>query len=478
VSVAADRRDGRRRALVPSTPAERRVGGPTDLSSLRSLVGGRVRLPGEPGFAAASQPFNKRYAGVRPSAVLSVASVADVARGIGWAREHDVPVVARGGGHSYAGNSVTAGLVLDLRGLDEVRVDPATGRVTVGGGTRMGKLYAALQPHDLALPLGNSDDVAIGGLVLGGGVSAASRSFGLTCDALVETDIVLADGTAVTCSETENADLFWACRGGGGGNFGVNTSFTFQARHAPVGSTCLLLWRWAHAAAVLGVMQEVMREAPDAFAARIGASRAAGEDGVVSVVGLHLGAAEELRELLAPALATAEPYRVDIADRTWSEAKDFLHHTTSGDPFAARTRCTPEPLSEDGVATMLAAIDAWPGSGNPDGAGVALFTWGGAINRVPAPATAFPHRDTLFLVSMDTSWGLHDAPEVVSDNLAWLTALHADMGAFATDAAYVNFTDPDLCGWRSAYHGPNAARLAEVKRRYDPNRVFRFPQGI
>ncbi|MGH2944421.1 MAG: FAD-binding oxidoreductase, partial [Solirubrobacteraceae bacterium] len=434
--------------------------------------------PGDPGFGGASRPFNKRYAAIRPSAVLSVASVADVARGIGWAREHGIPVVARGGGHSYAGHSVNTGLVLDLRGLDDVRADPSTGRVTVAGGTRMGKLYAELQRHDLALPLGNSDDVAIGGLVLGGGVAAVSRSFGLTCDSLVETEIVLADGETLTCSETENADLFWACRGGGGGNFGVNTSFTFQARPAPVGSTCLLLWRWAHAAEVLAVMQEVMRDAPDAFAARIGASRAVGEEGVVSVVGQHLGPAEELRELLAPALAIAEPHRVDIADRTWAEAKDFLHHTTSGDPFAARTRCTPEPLSEDGVATMLSAVDAWPGSGNPDGAGVALFTWGGAINRVPATATAFAHRDVLFLVSMDTSWSTSDPPAIVRDNLAWLAALHGEMGAFATDAAYANLTDPDLPDWRSSHHGANLARLADVKRRYDPDRVFSFAQAI
>ena len=450
----------------------------TDWSALQGLVDGRVRLPGDPGFDAATQPFNKRYAGIRPSGVLSVGSVADVGRAIGWAREHDMPIMARGGGHSYAGNSVTTGLVLDLRGLDEVRVDPSTELVTVGGGTRMKALYAALQRHDLAFPLGNSDDVGIGGLVLGGGVAAVSRSFGLTCDSLVETDIVLADGTTLTCSETENADLFWACRGGGGGNFGVNTSFTFQARQAPVGSTCLLLWHWAHAPEVLAWMQEIMHHAPDEFAARIGASRTTGQEGVVSVVGQHLGPVEELRELLAPALAVAKPYRVDIADRTYWEAKDFLHHTTFGDPFAVRTRCTPKPLSEAGVATMLAAMDKWPGSSNPDGAGVALFTWGGAINRVPVTDTAFPHREVLFLVSMDTSWSTRDSPEVVRDNLEWLTALHEDMGEFATDAAYVNFTDPDLPDWGSAYHGLNLARLTEVKRRYDPDRVFRFPQAV
>jgi FAD/FMN-containing dehydrogenase len=450
----------------------------TDWSSLRRMVGGRLRLPGDAGFDAASRPFNKRHADIRPAGALSVESVADVSTAIGWAREHGVPIVARGGGHSFAGYSVNTGLVLDLRGLDHVHVDPSTGLVTAGGGTRMGTLYAALRRHELALPLGNSDDVGIGGLTLGGGVSAVSRAFGLTCDVLVDTDIVLADGTSLTCGETQNPDLFWACRGGGGGNFGVNTSFTFQATAARDCSTCLLLWRWADAAEILVRMQEVMHHAPDAFAARIGASRAAGEQGVVSVIGQHLGPAEELRDLLAPALAVAAPFRMEIADRTYWQAKDFLHHTTSGDPFAVRTRCTSKPLPDAGVAAMLAAIDAWPGSDNPDGAGVALFTWGGAINRVPVDATAFPHRDVLFLVSMDTSWSTGDSPEVVRRNLEWLAALHEEMGEFASDAAYLNFTDPDLAGWRSAYHGPNLARLTEVKGRYDPDRVFCFPQAV
>jgi FAD/FMN-containing dehydrogenase len=165
-------------------------------------------------------------------------------------------------------------------------------------------------------------------------------------------------------------------------------------------------------------------------------------------------------------------------DRTYWEAAEYLHHATAGGAFAVRTRCTPGPLAEDGVRTILGAVDKWPGSANPDGAGVALFTWGGAINDVPVSATAFPHRDVLFLVSMDTSWQPNESPEVVRDNLDWLTALHRDMGEFAPDASYVNFTDPDLDDWRTAYHGTNAARLAEVKRRYDPDRVFSFAQAI
>ncbi|HEY5854047.1 MAG TPA: FAD-binding oxidoreductase [Aldersonia sp.] len=448
------------------------------MKGLRSLVEGTLRLPGDAGFDSASAAFNKRYADVQPRAVLSVRGRDDVARAIVWARDAGVPIVARGGGHSYAGNSVHAGLVLDLRGLDDVRVDPSTGLVTVGGGTRMGTLYRALQAHDLAIPLGNSDDVGIGGLVLGGGVAAVSRAFGLTCDALVQTDVVLADGTTLTCNAAEHADLFWACRGGGGGNFGVNTSFTFQARATRSGSTCVLLWSWTAAREVLARMQEIMDQAPDEFAARIGVNRAGGSAGVVSVVGQHLGPATELRELLAPVLRAARPEHADIADRTYWEAKDFLHHETSGDPFAVRTRCVPKPLPEAAVDAIVSAVDNRPDSANPDGGGVALFTWGGQINRVPAGDTAFPHRDTLFLVSMDTSWSAGDDPRTVAANLDWLNGLHDRIGEFATDGAYVNFTDPALTDWRHAYYGPNYPRLAQVKRRYDPDRVFDFPQAI
>lgn len=450
----------------------------TDWEGLRGQVDGRVTLPGEPGFEQHSSAFNKRYADVRAAGVLSVSSVADVARGIAWARAQGLPVAARGGGHSYAGQAATTGLVLDLHGLDTITVDRATELVTVGGGVRSGQLYAELQRHDLAVPLGNSDEVGIGGLTLGGGVAAVSRAFGLTCDSLVETELVLADGTVLTCNEHENAELFWACKGGGGGNFGVNTSFTFQARPTVPSSTCLLLWPLAAADVVLPVMQRIMRDAPDEFAARIGVNRAAGDDGMVSVIGQHLGPAMELWDLLAPVLAAAAPDRADVEDRTYWEAKDYLHHETSGDPFAVRTRTVAEPLTEAGVHTILTALAKWPGSTNPDGAGIALFTWGGAINRIPVTETAFPHRDVLFLVSMDTSWSTEDDTATRQANLDWLTDLHAAMGEHARDASYVNFTDPDLPEAQAAYFGPNLDRLREIKRRYDPDRVFSFPQAI
>ncbi|MFI5527562.1 FAD-binding oxidoreductase [Kitasatospora sp. NPDC051853] len=452
-----------------------------DWEGLRARVDGVVRLPGEEGYQERSSAFNRRYAGVAPAGVLSVSGVADVARGVAWARAEGMPVVARGGGHGYSGQGTAAGgLVLDLQGLDTIRVDRERELVTVGGGVRSGELYAELQRHDLAVPLGNSDQVGIGGLTLGGGVAAVSRAFGLTCDSLVETELVLADGSLVRCNETEHPDLFWACKGGGGGNFGVNTSFTFQARPTVPSSTCLLLWPLADAPVVLTVMQRIMAAAPDEFAARIGVNRTGADGGSVSVIGQHLGPASELRELLAPVLAAAAPERTVVEDMGYWEAKDFLHHETSGDPFAVRTRTVTEPIGPAAIDTVLTALQKWPGSGNPDGAGVALFTWGGAINRVPVTETAFPHRDVLFLVSMDTSWSPDDPAELRQANLDWLTDLHTAMGEHARDASYLNFADPDLPPARAlaAYHGPNLARLQEVKRRYDPDRVFTHPQAV
>lgn len=452
-------------------------GARTDWDTLRGLVDGTLRHPGDPAFAEVA-PVNQRFLGTRPAAVLSVAHAGDVARAVEWARTESVPVAVRGGGHSYAGHSVCTGLVLDLRELASIRYEPDTGLVTVGGGTQMKALYAALKPYDAMFPLGNYDTVGVGGLTLGGGVTTTSRAHGLTCDALVSTDVVLADGTQATASAAENPDLFWACRGGGGGNFGVNTSFTFRTVPAPAGSTCLVLWSWRHAVSVLSVMQQIMLAAPDGFSARIGIARSPGEDGVVSVVGHHLGPAEELRELMAPAMAVARPYRADIEDRDFWAAAKYLHHTSDGGAFAVRTRCVPCEVDDSGLAALVRAVERAPGSSNPDGAGAALFAWGGAISRVPAADTAFPHRGTRFLLSLDTSWLPTDPPEVVRANLDWLNALHAESGGFASDSAYVNFTDPDLRDWRRAYYGPNAARLAEVKRRYDPDRFFTFPQAV
>jgi FAD/FMN-containing dehydrogenase len=449
-----------------------------DWRRLDKAVAGRVLRPGESGFRAASEPFNKRFAKTIPSGVVSVATTDDVVCALDWARETGVEVAARGGGHSFAGHSVNSGLVIDLRALNTVSADGSTGFVTAGGGALMSDVYTAIQPYEMAFALGNGASVGIAGLTLGGGNAATSRKFGLTADALVATTIVTADGQILRCDATENADLFWACRGGGGGNFGINVSLTFQAQPVSDGATYLLLWDRADAPKVFSVLQETVRQAPDEFAARIGVNTTGGSDTVVSAIGQYLGPVNELRDILDPVLSVAQPVRTDIAARTFWEAKDYLLHETAAGAFAARTNFANEPLPDEAIATMLSWIDRWPGSGNPDGGGAALFSWGGAVSRVSTTDTAVAHRDALFMLSLDTSWGELDEPALVEANLRWLAGLREALAPYVSDGAYLNFADPDLVDWRTAYHGVNYPRLLEIKRKRDPDGVFTFDQGI
>ncbi|MFF4421784.1 FAD-binding oxidoreductase [Streptomyces sp. NPDC001549] len=445
---------------------------------LERTVAGRVLRPGAAGFRSSSAPFNKRYATTAPSGVLSAANTGDVRRALAWARETGIGLVARGGGHSYAGYSAAAGLVLDLGALNTVTADGSTGLVTAAGGALMSDVRAAVQPHEMAFALGNGASVGIAGLTLGGGSSSTSRTLGLTADALVRTTLMTADGRLLTCDAQENPDLYWACRGGGGGNFGINLSFTFRASPVSDVSTCLLLWDGADAPEVFTVMQEIARKAPDAFSLRLGVSAAGGPGATVSAVALHLGPASELRELLAPALTATRPVRQDIADRTFWEAQDHLLHETSAGAFAVRTNFAAEPLPAQALSTVLSRLERRPGSGNPDGCGLALYTWGGAINRVAPADTAFVHRDALSLVTMDTSWSEQDGPATVEANLRWLAGLREAMAPYVGEGAYQNFIDPDLPDWRTAYYGANYPRLVEIKKRVDPDGFFTFGQAI
>jgi FAD/FMN-containing dehydrogenase len=455
-----------------------------DFAALAREVEGRVFLPGSAGFRVGSRLFNTRYGDRAPAAVVTASHPQDVSRALTWARDQGIPVVARNGGHSFAGYSVNEGLVIDLSRLTRTTADGSTGLVTAGGGAKISHVYDAMQPHEMVFSTGTSPTVGVAGLALGGGAAFAARRYGLTADALVETSVVLADGSVAVANERENPDLFWACKGGGGGNFGINVSLTFQARPVPDVTTFHLTWKWADAAAVLDAGQRMVELAPDDFAARLGVwtygtgRRAIRDNLEVTLQGQYFGSARDCLEILDPVLSAAAPLSRDVTERTFWEANQYMVHATSGDQFALRSNYIREPLAAEGVQTLLSWVERWPGSHNGDGGGVGLFSWGGAINRVAPDATAFVHRDTLFLVSMDTAWTEDDSPAQVDANLDWLNGLHSAMAPHVTGSAYQNFVDPELTDWREAYYGANYARLVEVKEKYDPDGVFSFAQAI
>jgi FAD/FMN-containing dehydrogenase len=461
-----------------------RAGSRPPWDELSAKLGRRLVRPGDRGYAQISRPLNLRYAGVRAGGVAVCASVHDVRTAVSWAHEHGVPVAVRSGGHNYAGYCTGPGLVVNVGGLRRVAVDGANGTVTVQPGARNTMIYAGLKPHNVAISAGRCPTVAVGGLVLGGGIGFSSRKMGLTCDHLVAAEMVTADGRLLSCSRRENSDLFWALRGGGGGNFGVCTSYTFATN--PVADVSLydITWEWADAAAVFEAFQQVMQRAPAEFSARLGVGVAGnprrGGKGppTISALGQYFGPKHELIDLLAPAMRAGRIKQQLIARRTFWQAKDYFFHTTPRIAYEVKSAYLDRPLNGTGVDVLLRALERWPGSHNEDGAGAALFAMGGAINRVPAGATGFVHRNAFGLLATETEWTPRDSPRTVSRGLAWIEQLADGLRPHTSGAAYQNFIDRAQPNWRSAYYGANFKRLTEIKRRYDSANVFRFQQGI
>ena len=437
--------------------------------------------PGQPGFEALNLPVNARYADIPPAGIAVCAGPEVVRQSILWARDYNLPAVARSGGHSYAGFSSTHGLLLDVTSLDDVDVSNADGTATIGPGARLGHVYEHLRPYGVAVPAGRCPSVGIAGLTLGGGFGFGARTFGLTADSLLETQVATADGQILVCSEKENPDLFWACRGGGGGNFGINTSFTFRTH--PVGDVVLydLEWDWAQARTVVAALQDIAMEAPEEWSLviRLGAVGHSGHPTrTVGAQGQLFGPRRELLSILDPLFSAARPRRRLIARRTFWEAASVLAESEPRGLFAVKSNFVAEPFPAVAISSLADAVERWPGSSSPEGAGVTLAAWGGAIQNLKPTATAFVHRRARFLLSYDTSWGRSDPQALISANLDWLDRLAHDVRRYVSREAYQNFTDRSLRDWARAYYGDNLERLVAVKKQVDPDGYFRFRQSI
>jgi FAD/FMN-containing dehydrogenase len=444
---------------------------------------GAVLGPGDPGYDEARAVWNVMH-DRRPVAVARCASAADVAAGIAYGREHGLVIAVRGGGHSLPGHStVDGGLVLDLRPLSHVEVDPVARRVRVGGGAVLGDVDRAVQAHGLVVPAGVVSHTGVGGLTLGGGVGRLMRRFGLTVDSLLAAEVVLADGRTVRASDEEHADLFWALRGGGG-NFGVVTEFVFRA-HAlttlPILATFHPLER---AREVLRLGDRMMRDpgTPDALLwtsfLRRGPDFApwmptelAGRRGIMSLIEWsgepaagHEVLREIQRELDAPAGELTDiPYLAIQSVTDELLAPGTLHaYVKAG--FAAE-------LTEDFIDAL---IECGSRVGSPMSV-IEVLSMGGAIGRVPVDATAFPHRDARWLINVPGQWvdPAHTAAEV-----AWVRDTYAALRPFLSDGVYSNFMEDDDDDPAGAAYGATLTRLAQIKARYDPENVFRLNQNI
>ena len=457
-----------------------------DWDSLQGAIAGEVVLPDQPGFELARKPAAPLLSDVRPLAVVRCASAADVAEVVALARRHGLACAVRSGGHCFGGRSSTEGIVIDVTPMGSVSVSGDA--AIVGAGARLGQIYGSLAQRALTVAAGCGPTVGIAGLTLGGGIGILGRSRGLTCDNLRSASVVLADGRTINCDEHHDADLFWALRGAGGAQFGVVTSLTFRAGPAPPATSFHLTWRPADAVKVIGAWQAWAPAGPDELAASLLAT----VDGeierppVLTLFGAMLGAESVTAELLGQfaAMAGAEPLSVATRHRPFHDTKRYL--AGAGDDLTAPQHRPGYMFSKSGffnrrlpADAITALVDHLTGARMPGQARELDFTpWGGAYNRVPVHATAFAHRDAMFLLKHTAAVDLHAPARERDAARQWLARSHASVHRWGSGGVYPNFPDADLTDWPHAYHGANYARLRRVKARYDPDGFFRFHQAI
>jgi FAD/FMN-containing dehydrogenase len=475
--------------------ATRSVGGDlsTQWQALEAATAGEVVLPGAAEYASVcalpvarfDDGFLIRARTARPEAVVLCKEPADVSAAIAFARRFGLEAVPRSGGHCFAGHSWGSGIVVDVSPMSSVAV--SDGRATVGAGARLGEVYEALELHGLTIAAGCGATVGIAGLALGGGVGILGRLYGLTCDQLLAAEVVLADGHVVECDGDREAELFWALRGGGGGNLGVVTSFVFRTVPAPAATAFHLVWPFPDAAAVIGAWQLWAPDAPDELAASVLVTVPDELDRapLVNVFGAMVGTESDASALLDELVDRigADPATVDFEHGSYVHAKRYLGGL--GDQFEEIQPDLTQPVSSFSKseffaqaipAEAVAALVAQLGEARVTGESRELdcMPFGGAYNRVPADATAFPHRDARFLlkhtvvVEPDASMREKEAAR------RWLARSSESVHPWGTGGVYVNFAEPDLASAEQAYHGTNYERLLAVKRRYDPDGFFRF----
>ncbi len=475
---------------------------PADWTALAKDLAGTLVRPGDSRYATAKLLFDPRFDGQHPAGIAYVSSAHDVSTCLAFVRKFGIPFAARSGGHSYAGWSGSSGLIIDVQNFKGVTVSGAT--ATVGAGTRLIDFYSGLAARGRAAPGGSCPTVGIAGVTLGGGNGVMSRAYGLTCDNLESLQIVTADGAVLTAtaSPQQHGDLFWACQGGGGGNFGVVTSFTFRTVPAPQPVLFSLNWPWSQAARVVAGWQSWAPHAPDAMWSNLHlAAVPGGSVPAVNVGGCYLGsdadAANLLNQLFARVgsspsshfLSFPQPFLTAmLAEAGCSSLGYQACHLPwyagggklSRQPQFAKSDYFTVPLSNSGIATLLAGIVALQRVAGAAGGvgGIAFDALGGAVNRVKPGATAFVHRNALFGAQYTTDWKNGAGATGVSNQHTWLRKFWSSMRPYASGQAYQNYIDPDLANWQQAYYGANYARLVAIKRKYDPAGLFTFPQAI
>ena len=454
---------------------------PESLTDLRAQLRGSLCLPGENGYDEARTIWNAMI-DRRPACIVRAAGANDVLRAVEFARRNGLRLAVRGGGHNIAGNAVCdGGLMLDLTPMKSVRVDQGKRTVRVEPGVTLGELDRETQALGFAVPVGINSTTGIAGLTLGAGFGWISRSLGLSIDNLIGADVITADGRLIHASETDEPELFWAIRGGGG-NFGVVTSFEFKLhRVGPEVLSGLVIHPIAQAGELLRAYRRLSAEAPDELAVWFVLRKAPplpflppewhGKE-ILAFAACYHGDLAKGEPAMAPLRALGKPIADVIAPHpfvAWQAILDPLLAPGMRNYWKSHSFKT---ISDGAIDTLIAFAHKLP---SPE-CEIAFAQLGGAINRVPAAATAYPHRDINYVVNIHTRWG---SAAQDATCIAWARGLFDALTPHATGGVYVNFMPEDEEERvRAGAYGANYDRLVRVKSKYDPGNLFRVNQNI
>jgi FAD/FMN-containing dehydrogenase len=441
------------------------------LRELETALRGEVFRPGHPDYDPARTLFNAMI-DKHPALIARCRTAPDVQRALEFAQRHHLPIAVRGGGHNIAGKALCDdGVVIDLSVMKEVRVDPAARTVRAGAGLTWGEFDRATQAHGLATTGGFISTTGIGGLTLGGGLGWLMRTYGLACDNLRSVEVVTADGQLRVADAEHEPDLFWAVRGGGG-NFGVVTSFEYQLH--PVGQLLagVVFYPVDQARDALRFYRELMATAPDELMAY--ALFLTSPEGVplFGIAACYVGPVETGERMLGPLRGFGRP----VADLI--QPMSYLQLQSMFDPGFPAGRLNYwkssflRELSDEAIDTLVARLAAFP---SPLSA-FALEPLGGAVSRVGVDQTAFPHRKVGFSLVIVSMW---TDPAESARQIEWTREFWNAMQPFSSEAVYVNYLDTDEAERvPAAYGAATYQRLRRIKERYDPENFFRSNQNI
>ncbi|MGC4806052.1 FAD-binding protein [Micromonospora sp. DT233] len=441
---------------------------------------GRIVHPQSPEYPSASLGWDELF--VRyPLVIVFAQETGDVVNALTWARQHDVALRVRSGRHSLEGwSNVDNGIVIDVSELKSVRIDTTARTARVGAGLNQLEAVTTLGEHGLAVTTGTEGSVGLSGATLGGGFGFLTRYLGMACDNLIGAEIVVAAGAdgakAIEVDPWNHADLLWALRGAGNGNFGIVTSMTFRA--APLSGVAYLQATWDGLDDLHTIFDTWQRTAPFADY-RLGTQVEIHPTQILLFAVVAEGTEAQARELLHPLLSIGDP-EVTVQTGGWGETYAGFQIPTEQEPANWKffSQFTKRPFPDEAIRVIREFMENAPAEDSN------FFTQAfgtGAHAHEPFGGTAFPHRDALFYSEPGVGWGTRGEPgsgdEVTPLAQTWIAEFSQALRPYV-DGAYVNVPNIGMSEWETAYWGPNVEQLRRVKATYDPRNVFQYEQSI